>query len=191
MINVSNKRRTEFLLGRFLAHQALLRVGCKNPFVGVKKDRSPIWPRGFHGSISHCESTIVCAVFKYDFSSRIGIDVENFICEYDANVLCKSIANKNEMKLLQVKNSTTIDSKNLTAIFSAKESLYKALNPELGFFFGFESASLTRINKTDNSFSIVLNKQLSPTLQVGKKFYGIVLFDSSTVLTFILELDPP
>src|SRR5690606_7567998 len=48
-----NKRQTEFLAGRLCAHEALRRLLGVPSIPAVAEDRSPCWPSGVVGSITH------------------------------------------------------------------------------------------------------------------------------------------
>ena len=61
--NFSKERKTEFLMGRHCAEKALRKLyGDKSYFVGVKKDRSPVWPPGVIGSITHNKNWVLSCV---------------------------------------------------------------------------------------------------------------------------------
>jgi enterobactin synthetase component D len=47
------KRQAEYLAGRVCARAALQRLDGRDYVPGTHEDRSPVWPAGIHGSITH------------------------------------------------------------------------------------------------------------------------------------------
>jgi 4'-phosphopantetheinyl transferase EntD len=70
------KRRLEFAVGRDCARKALAKLGMAGCPILAAPDRSPIWPSGFVGSISHTDE--VCGAVAAKSSERMGIgfDIE-------------------------------------------------------------------------------------------------------------------
>jgi 4'-phosphopantetheinyl transferase EntD len=78
--NVTSERMLELRTGRDFAKRALASFGIQDVELPVGLDRSPVWPEGVTGSITHVRSRRVghCAVavgLTAQFSS-IGIDME-------------------------------------------------------------------------------------------------------------------
>ncbi|SEB03955.1 4'-phosphopantetheinyl transferase superfamily protein [Alkalimonas amylolytica] len=73
----------------------------------------------------------------------------------------------------------------LTLIFSAKESLFKALYPEVGCYFDFHAARIKEINFVNCQITLELIQELGPTLRVGTHFSGVFELDSTKVFTII------
>ena len=69
-------RRREFALGRYLARQAMGRMGYPASPLPQGSDRAPIWPGAFVGSITHCVGFCAAAVARRDHLAGIGIDAE-------------------------------------------------------------------------------------------------------------------
>ena len=68
----ATRRQREFAEGRACARTLLDRFGNWEE-VGVAEDRSPIWPHGFTGSISHSNSWVWTAVAESDNAASLGI----------------------------------------------------------------------------------------------------------------------
>lgn len=49
------KRCKEYSTCRYFIHQAFEKFGIKDISVPKSKDGSPLWPKGFTGSVSHCQ----------------------------------------------------------------------------------------------------------------------------------------
>jgi enterobactin synthetase component D len=141
------KRQAEFLAGRFVAKQALLKSGfieSNSPVITIGKDRTPIWPSGYLGSITHNKSTAICAIAKLEKICLLGIDVETILDDEMASEIAPQIHDDVEKNIL-VDNGIACNQAT-TLIFSAKETIFKALYPIVQTFFGFESFRVTCID---------------------------------------------
>ena len=133
------KRNREFTVGRHCAQQALKRIGITAD-VPVDVDRSPIWPTGVIGSISHSHHYAWAAVAKNDSVKGIGIDTEIVVDDRTLRQVFKEITVEDEQKCLS-KIHTDVNTA-FTVVFSAKESIYKCLYPMNAQFFGFHDVLL-------------------------------------------------
>jgi len=164
------KRKSEFVAGRYLSRRALMSLGASNVSVGIGINREPLWPNSFIGSISHSEGVAICAVSHQDDSKRIGIDVEDFFNVKTARDIVSTVLIDAEYEL--VGTNTNLNPVILTLIFSAKESLFKALYPEVGHYFDFDAAEIKEINFQTGELSLRLVQKLTPNLPVGTYFQG-------------------
>ncbi|WP_346837721.1 4'-phosphopantetheinyl transferase superfamily protein [Microbulbifer sp. SAOS-129_SWC] len=178
------KRKSEFVAGRYLARKALTSLGANSTSVGIGDNRMPLWPDSFVGSISHCREFAICAVAKQNNLKGIGIDIENILNEKSAKDIVNSILLEPEHKL--VESYSTPNPSVLTLIFSAKESLFKALYPEVGYYFGFDVAQTTAINFQTGKFTLKLVQELTPALPVGIRFEGLFELDNNKVFTVVI-----
>ncbi|EJB6559691.1 4'-phosphopantetheinyl transferase superfamily protein [Salmonella enterica] len=175
------KRRAEFLGGR-IAAQTLLRKEQNHENIKLSRMRIPIWPRGWIGSISHTDQYAIATLAPRNDKHSIGID----IVEYNPRVLdeiASMFINKNEQELLI--NSEVDYNIALHIVFSAKESLYKALYPQVNDFFGFESSIIIDINAQNQTFTLQLTNTLTPNLPTGYQHTGYYQLDMDKVITFI------
>jgi len=178
------ERAREYLLGRLCANNAFgLLTGTELLNLPTDSDRSPMWPPGFVGSISHDKNWVGVAVANCSDLIGLGIDFE-----------VKGRA-KLEVKK-QITNSRDItscanysDEELITIIFSIKECLYKALYPSVKMFFGFEDAAVTALDPIEKTFSVALLKDLSEDFCLNKKylFKGRYLELPESILT-VLEI---
>lgn len=93
---------------------------------------------------------------------------------------------------------TTVDERNildktdipmktaLLIVFSAKESLFKALYPQSQHIFRFEAAKLCEIELNNNFFSLELTRQLAPGLCAGYRITGHYLIGDNYVTTIVI-----
>jgi 4'-phosphopantetheinyl transferase EntD len=70
-------RRREYAAGRAAARQALSNIGVSPGPIVTQQDRTPKWPPGIVGSISHCAGCCIAVVADSTEAIGIGIDVEN------------------------------------------------------------------------------------------------------------------
>jgi 4'-phosphopantetheinyl transferase EntD len=69
-------RRREFAIGRAAARAALAKLGLPAMAIGARRDRTPVWPPGFVGSITHCDGFCGAAVARSSDLAGIGFDAE-------------------------------------------------------------------------------------------------------------------
>ena len=70
------KRRREFTAGRLCARAALARVGVPPAPLLPNSDRTPRWPEGIVGSISHCDGYCGVVVARRERFAGLGLDAE-------------------------------------------------------------------------------------------------------------------
>ncbi len=132
------RRRESFRLGRQAAHQALGVLGRDKGPILAGENREPIWPDGVVGSIAHAAGRGVALVAPSERSDGVGIDLE---ARRPAPELADLVPRAEERSWIDdLDEGEQRDA--LLALFSAKESIYKAFFPRVGTFFGFDAASL-------------------------------------------------
>jgi len=73
----------------------------------------------------------------------------------------------------------------VTLIFSAKESLFKALYPHVGNYFGFEAAKLLELHLEAGVLIFELRSSLSSQIISGSRFSVYFCFNEGTVMTSV------
>lgn len=126
-------RRREFLATRHLARLALAGLGRPEEVVGIGPRRAPVWPDGVVGSITHCAGYRAVAVARADDLRSLGIDAEPAV-PLDDGVAAQV--------LLPAEAARLRDPLESTVVFSAKESVYKALFPLTQRWLGFEDVEV-------------------------------------------------
>lgn len=159
------KRKAEFLAGRYAAQQALAMMEANHHQIKIGKHRCPIWPSNILGSITHNIHTALCAVGDTNIISAIGIDTEKHIKDKTVSKIKHMIINQEEESLL--KKLPIPFTLAFSLVFSAKESLFKALYPDVGMYFDFNSAKLHQLCIKRKQLIFSLQKNLSPTFQCG------------------------
>lgn len=133
------KRRREFATGRFCARAALRHFGVRSASINVNRDRSPAWPEGFVGSITHTQGYCGAAVARSALWLGIGIDAE--LHSSLQPELWPHVLQAEELDWLYAQS---IESRMAMAavIFSAKESFYKCQYPVSKRWLDFHDVSI-------------------------------------------------
>ncbi|HCN03947.1 4'-phosphopantetheinyl transferase superfamily protein (plasmid) [Pantoea sp. JZ29] len=73
----------------------------------------------------------------------------------------------------------------LLLIFSVKESLFKALYPEVGRFFNFDAAKVCRIDTSNKKITLELTQNLSRNRITGSRIEGYYSISDGRVITVV------
>ena len=176
------RRKAEFLAGRHAATKLLLLLGCQDTQVGISESRAPLWPTAVVASISHTSMRAICAGASNEFVRSAGIDIEEHIAPDKLDIVETNVISPCEMSFCD-ERSIRKDIF-LTLIYSAKESLFKALFPHVKRFFGFEAARLVSIDINDNSIVLELTENLAEEFPAGHRIKGAFLIEEHHVLTY-------
>ncbi|MEA2589476.1 MAG: hypothetical protein QOH66_2403 [Actinomycetota bacterium] len=117
------KRDREFRAGRACARLALAALGIHDVPIPSGPRREPLWPPGIVGSITHCRGYVAAAVVSSDHLTALGIDAEErgAVGSELESFLCTPA----EMQRYRACEQASWR----TLLFSAKESVFKALYP--------------------------------------------------------------
>jgi 4'-phosphopantetheinyl transferase EntD len=120
--NAVPQRRKEFIAGRLCARRALAQLAIRDFPILMAMDRSPIWPPGIVGSISHAEGYCGVALARKTEIESVGFDAE---CVDGLNWDCwEQICTPKELSWIH--SLPHKDQQRFVAlIFSAKECFYK------------------------------------------------------------------
>ncbi|HGM5581716.1 TPA: 4'-phosphopantetheinyl transferase [Pseudomonas putida] len=132
------KRQAEYLAGRVCARAALQLLDGRDYVPGSHEDRSPVWPTGIRGSITHGQGWAAAVVAHEGACQGIGLDQESLLDDERAERLAGEILTADELQRL---DRSTIGL-GVTLTFSLKESLFKALYPLTLKRFYFEHAEV-------------------------------------------------
>ena len=131
-------RKEAFARGRAAAHAALRTLGLDHGPILAGSSREPLWPPGATGSISHAAGFGIALVAPTEYTDGIGVDVEQL---RHAPELWEQVPGAEERRWLERLDPGEREA-GVLALFSAKESVFKAFFPRSGSFIGFEMASL-------------------------------------------------
>lgn len=160
MSRAVQKRKAEYIAGRYCVKKSLAAINITNQIVESGEDRAPVWPQGVVGSITHSSGYASAVVAKANELRAIGIDSEKCINDKTSRNISSHILTGNET----FDANTHIAANEhvyLTLIFSAKESIYKCLNPLVKQFFDFKHAEISFDRESDNRFRYRLLKTLN------------------------------
>ena len=175
---VPDRRRT-FRLGRLAAHEALAAIGRDDGPVLAGKHREPIWPEGVVGSISHTVDMGVALVAPAANTDGVGVDIEQ---RRFAPELQRQVPRAEELAWLDAVDPDDREDE-LLALFSAKESIFKAFYPSVGSFFGFTAASLT---PQSSGYLASLVEPIDSRYPPGRTFEIGCEWSGERVLTFVV-----
>lgn len=137
---VSPKRRRDFLLGRAAGHKVLEMIGFPvvTPILRGEH-REPVWPVGVVGSIAHGAGYGVAAAAWQQDVPAIGIDIQRIEDRYTDELIAR-FADPDEFDW--VRSDAAKRTERAVKLFSAKESVFKALYPLGKVWFAFDVAHL-------------------------------------------------
>jgi enterobactin synthetase component D len=180
------KRQVEFLAGRFCAREAL-RVCSPEQVdvpIGIGPGREPLWPDGIVGSITHTHGYASVAVARTSLARAIGLDVERVMSAEQAVSLLEQIAAPDEVQSIASATGWSTATA-LTASFSAKESIFKALYGEVRRYFDFHDVWLDAFDPRESAFRARLASTLTPSLPAGRVLTGRFHLDSTVTPSFV------
>ncbi len=134
----STKRRTEFLMGRAAAVQALNKLNLHRSAILKGTKGEPLWPPGICGSISHSANFAVAAASMNKHTTALGIDIQQYKNLPSPNIFEK-VLTKTEMVRFNLQNHK--DQLDALRVFSAKEAIYKAISPLVKHRLSFKDIS--------------------------------------------------
>lgn len=145
------KRRAEFATVRRLARQGMRELGLRDEAAILPgPSREPLWPHGVVGSLTHCAGFAAAAVALSSRIVGIGIDAEPAVpLSPDAANL---VLRREEREWLADR-----DPEWSSAVFSAKETVYKMWQPLTGRWLDFQDAVIRPI---DGGFEATLPSPL-------------------------------
>lgn len=126
------------------------------------------------------------AIARQSNARAIGLDVDQIMSPERVGELSDSIARPDELEALE--RATGWDwALVLTLIFSAKETIFKALFSAVGRYFDFHDASVDRLDTTGR-FAARLVTTLTPMLRAGLTLNGRFERSDATVCTGLVIL---
>jgi 4'-phosphopantetheinyl transferase EntD len=164
-------RKAEFLTGRTYARRAMRAMGVEASTIGSNPDRSPLWPEGVVGCISHTKE--YCGVVVAKTSSQpgairsLGLDIETPGRISEA-VALKTFTEAERAYLATVPE--VLRQEKMCAIFCAKEAFYKLQFPLTKAWVGFQDVEV----RLDGEGRVVvrLEKDFSGGFGKGREVAG-------------------
>ena len=160
LAEVDERRSAEFSSGRRVARLALQGLGLDGVAIG-RQGRAPAWPNGVVGSIAHSRELAIALVGRSACFAATGVDVEPL------GRITRRVA---ERVLSGRERAGLADESWHTLLFSAKEAVYKAVNPLVGEFLRFRDVEIAA---GDGRFTAVTTRPRASTAAVagGEGFF--------------------
>lgn len=155
------QRRLDHAAGRWCAREALrdCAPAVAEASIPIGPHREPVWPPGIAGSIAHTHGYAVAAVARTEVARGIGIDVERWLDDDAPRRLAADLSVEDELDAL-ARVSGWRPAHVLTLVFSAKETLFKCLFPQVREYFGFQDARI--VHMAGERFIAELARPLGP-----------------------------
>jgi 4'-phosphopantetheinyl transferase EntD len=133
--HAAQRRVHEFSTGRWLARRAFAALGLPAAAIPRAGGRAPAWPAGVAGSITHARELAIAVVAAPGHARGIGIDLE--AAGRVGTNLYHRLFTPAERAGIEAAGAARA-----TLLFSAKEAVYKAVNPIAGRYVGFLEAEV-------------------------------------------------
>lgn len=185
LANAVLKRQVEFAAGRFCARQALQKLGYGGvATLPVGQHRAPVWPDGYLGSISHGDGQAMAVAARNQEWRALGIDIETLLSNEAAQPLVEHLMTAAELAI-GVAAGITLE-RWLSLVFSAKESLFKALYPFVGRYFDFLDAEVCELDEPQAGLMLRLVSTLSSQCVKGSEYCIRYCYSTNNVATLCL-----
>lgn len=136
--------RDRRIAGRLCAAKLLSDLGAMDLAVSKASDGSPVWPHDFVGSISHTDQ-VACATVAHASAgySGLGIDAEVVLSMDIAAAISETCMRDGERKAMERSGDPI---RYAAAVFSIKESFYKAVYPKVQRIVEFEEVEVVDLD---------------------------------------------
>ncbi|MEU5946938.1 4'-phosphopantetheinyl transferase superfamily protein [Micromonospora sp. NPDC047465] len=128
-------RRRDFTAGRVCARRAMAALGVPPAPVPAAADRSPVWPAGVVGAITHTRDYCAAVAARGAEVRSVGIDAERHK-ELNSGVRRLICLPEEEDRFARLPAGTSWPA----VVFSAKETVYKVWHPIVGTWLDFHDA---------------------------------------------------
>lgn len=170
ILAAAGKRQSEYLAGRRCAVAALAALGQAGDAPGCAADRSPSWPRGYCGSITHSHGWAAAVAARQSDWLSLGLDGEALLEAQRAHRLAAELLTPEELQRL-ARLPEAQQAWLISLTFSSKESLFKALYPLVQQRFYFQDAELLHWD-ADGQLQLRLLRALGPDWPAGSLLSG-------------------
>lgn len=180
------QRQLEFYSGRVLT-QAILahHFNFYQPITSCVQ-RLPQWISPILGSISHSNQQVVVMVSCQ--VNYIGMDIEHWVSEGLLTDGQHLILNYHDLNIWQKAQSYFSFQQFLTLVFSMKESLYKAVYPQVQHYIDFLDASLFEISFTEQRVKLKFSDHIQKKYQLLDEYDGYWQVAPNHIMTWVSQL---
>lgn len=171
----------EFRLGRICAQQDLTCI----KEIGINESGAPLWPGLMKGSISHSKDYVIAVSSLSPQTLSLGIDIEQVVSDKRIEVIKRVALSSDEIDLLDSYSSDLINDV-ATIMFSAKESLYKLINPLSLCYINFHEGIVKNIDFEKSHFTIELKSTKSELSHYCAEYHGTFYRIESNLVTLLV-----
>ncbi|MEO6994453.1 MAG: 4'-phosphopantetheinyl transferase superfamily protein, partial [Lacunisphaera sp.] len=154
--------------------------------IPIGADRSPTWPPGIAGSITHTAEVAACVVARAVDVSALGIDLERARAVQPE--IWDGVLTKLEAATLAAKPEAE-RSALATLIFSAKEAFFKMQYPLTKQWVDFHAAEVA-VRETDGTFELVCTESTVTRLLGRRAFAGRYAVGPGLIVTAMHLIAP-
>jgi len=129
-------RQLAYSTGRYLAKRALAELDVPVESIPTHPSRRPVWPEGIVGSITHSRRYAIAIVCGCAGLAGVGVDLE--LAGRVTGDIAESVMTEAECEARLGDWPPSA----YTANFSAKEAVFKAVNPIVGLMVGFREVEI-------------------------------------------------
>lgn len=176
------KRRREYTAGRVLARRAAAKLGLGPIELLPMDDRSPGWPDGVVGSITHTRGHVAVALARAAAYRGVGLDVEQ--AEPLKHRLWDMICTEEDRAML-ARHDEPERSRLAKIVFSAKEAAYKAQFAITEQFLGF-SAMHIALDLSERRFVATFRQEAGDAFRPGDTLSGRFVRTERLVATAVV-----
>ena len=176
------QRQAQFLAGRLAAKQALTshKTTLAESQIAIGNHREPIWPTGCTGSISHSEQTsVACVNQQLTERGGVGVDIQSNINKDTINKIASTVLSEKDSLIMKRGVADLTESQLFTLLFSAKESVFKALFNTVGEYFDFQTVSVENIDfdlqQVTIKTTIALTKEIPEGTEINVSFLEMII----------------
>jgi phosphopantetheine--protein transferase-like protein len=177
-------RKAEFLTGRTYARRALRALGIEAGTIGSHADRSPIWPEGTVGCISHtrdyCGVVVAKASPQPGGYRSLGLDIES-VGRISEAVAVKTFTEAERSFLATVPEA--LRQERMCAIFCAKEAFYKLQFPITKAWVGFQDVEVRL--EGEGRFVVRLEREVGVGFPMGRSSTGLYRTGTGILTAFL------
>ena len=173
------RRAREFAAGRRVARALLARLGAGSAPLLPNPDRSPRWPAGVVGSITHAADLCAVVVARSGAVSGLGVDIEA-----DGPLepeLWPRICTLRERERL-LGDGAESSGRRARLVFSAKESAYKCVYPHARRVLGFQEVEI-ELDFARRRFVVSFDDDMRERLPAGAVLSGAFALRGHWILT--------
>ncbi len=177
-----DRRQREFAAGRESARLAMRAIGWPEAPVPSGTDRSPQWPQGLTGSISHTRDACLVAVASSARVRALGLDIEMHAPIEPAlwPLICTPTEQENLLALPAPERGLAV-----VRVFSAKEAVFKWQYPVHGQMLEFQDVEICLLDGM-NGFAACILPALEVPSACAARTTGRILCSPDHVVSWVI-----